>query len=282
LMIVSNHCATYCRFCTRKRRVGDPKRSPSKDCILQQIEYVRRHSEVRDVLLSGGDPFLLTDERLEFILGKLRGIPHIEIIRIGTRVPCAFPERVTEKLCKMLRQHHPIFINIHFNHPREVNEESARACGLLADAGIPLGSQTVLLRGVNDKAEVMKNLMQKLLTIRVRPYYLFQCDPVKGTYHFRTRVEEGLEIMKAIIGYTSGLAVPHYVIDAPGGGGKIPLVPNYLQLIEEDRVLLTNYQGRSFEYPQPCINNGVSLRVGSSQILNGDVSKPRAVPRVKA
>jgi len=282
LMIVSNQCATYCRFCTRKRRVGDPKRNPSKDCILQQIEYIRRHSEVRDVLLSGGDPLLLTDERLEFILGKLREIPHVEIIRIGTRVPCTFPERVTEKLCKMLKQYHPIFVNIHFNHPREVNEESTRACGLLADAGMPLGSQTVLLRGVNDKAEVMKNLMQKLLTIRVRPYYLFQMDPVKGTYHFRTRVEEGLEIMKAIIGYTSGLAVPHYVIDAPGGGGKIPLVPNYLQLIEEDRVLLTNYQGRSFEYPQPCINNGVSLRVGGSQILNGDVSKSRVAPRVKA
>ncbi|MCX8191319.1 MAG: hypothetical protein N3F06_00750, partial [Nitrososphaerales archaeon] len=176
-------------------------------------------------------------------------------LRIGTRIPCTLPSRVTEKLVNMLKKYHPLYVNIHFNHPREVNEESARACGLLADAGIPLGSQTVLLRGVNDDPSTMKLLMQRLLTIRVRPYYLFQADPVKGTYHFRTTVEQGLKIMQELIGHTSGLAIPHYVIDAPGGGGKVPILPNYLESISKEKVVIRNYQGKLFEYIQPQLDS---------------------------
>jgi lysine 2,3-aminomutase len=250
LMIVSNRCATYCRFCTRKRRVGDPRRNPTQQIILRQIDYIRDHREIRDILISGGDPFLLRDEQLEFILGKLRTIDHVEIIRVGTRVPCTFPTRVTEALCNMLKNYHPLYVNVHFNHPLEITEKSERACGLLADAGIPLGNQSVLLRGVNDDSQVMKDLVQKLLRIRVKPYYLYQMDHVKGTHHFRTTVDKGLEIMRALIGYTSGLAVPHYVIDTPGGGGKIPLLPNYIQSMDENEVILKNYQGRVLSYPQ--------------------------------
>lgn len=250
LMCVSNQCATYCRFCTRKRKVGDPARQLTEVEVLRQIEYVKEHKEVRDIVVSGGDPLMLSDERLELTLSQLRQIPHVEILRIGTRVPCALPQRVTEKLVNMLRKYHPLYINIHFNHPREITEESRRACGLLADAGIPLGSQTVLLKGVNDDAATMKALMQKLLTARVRPYYLFQCDPVEGTYHFRTSVERGLDILQELIGHTSGLAVPHFVIDAPGGGGKVPILPSYLRKLDKERVVLRNYQGRRFEYLQ--------------------------------
>ncbi|MCS7116177.1 MAG: KamA family radical SAM protein [Nitrososphaerota archaeon] len=254
LMCVSNECATYCRFCTRKRRIGDLCKISDR-VLIEQINYVKEHREVRDVLISGGDPFMLPDEHLEFILSKLRKIEHVEILRIGTRIPCTLPSRVTEKLVNMLKKYHPLYVNIHFNHPREVNEESARACGLLADAGIPLGSQTVLLRGVNDDPSTMKLLMQKLLTIRVRPYYLFQADPVKGTYHFRTTVEQGLKIMQELIGHTSGLAIPHYVIDAPGGGGKVPILPNYLESISKEKVVIRNYQGKLFEYIQPQLDS---------------------------
>jgi len=251
LMRVTNQCATYCRFCTRKREVGDMRRCISSSAILHQIQYVREHREVRDVIISGGDPLMLSDTQLKGVLDGLRKIPHVEIIRIGTRVPCTFPERITEDLCRMLKAYHPLFVNVHFNHPREVTDESARACGLLADAGIPLGSQTVLLKGVNDDADVMKSLMQKLLKIRVRPYYLFQVDLVKGTYHFRTKVEKGLEILKELIGHTSGLAVPHFVIDTPEGGGKVPLVPDYLQSIDDEKVVLRNYKGKYYKYDQP-------------------------------
>ncbi|HEY4699727.1 MAG TPA: KamA family radical SAM protein [Nitrososphaerales archaeon] len=251
LMCVSNQCSTYCRFCTRKRKVGDPTRQQSDTEILRQINYVKDHSEVRDIIISGGDPLMLSDERLEFILSNLRQIKHVEILRIGTRVPCTFPQRVTENLARMLKKYQPLFINIHFNHPREVTSESSMACGLLADAGIPLGSQTVLLKGVNDDVRTLRNLMHKLLTIRVRPYYLFQCDPVKGTYHFRTRVERGLDILQELIGHTSGLAIPHFVIDAPGGGGKVPMLPNYLRNIDKEKVVVRNYQGKSYEYLQP-------------------------------
>jgi lysine 2,3-aminomutase len=192
LMCVSNNCATYCRFCTRKRRVGKPDINYSSDDLLKQVQYIEKTTAVRDVLLSGGDPFLLSDEKIESILKKLRTIPHIEILRIGSRVPCTLPQRITPKLCNMLKKYHPLYVNIHFNHPREITEDSERACGLLADAGIPLGSQTVLLRKVNDSPEIIKNLVQKLLKIRVKPYYLFQMDLVRGTYHFRTRMETGI------------------------------------------------------------------------------------------
>ena len=193
---------------------------------------------------------MLPDEEIESLLKKLRAIPHVEVLRIGSRVPCTLPQRITSKLCNILRKYHPLYVNIHFNHPREVTKESERACGLLADAGVPLGSQSVLLKGVNDEPEIMKNLVQKLLKIRVRPYYLFQMDLVRGTYHFRTRVETGIKIMEALIGYTSGLAVPRYVIDTPGGGGKIPIQPDYIQSIGEDTIVLRNYERNSIVYPQ--------------------------------
>lgn len=249
LMCVSNSCATYCRFCTRKRRVGIPYNNFSNDDLLKQLEYLKQTPSIRDVIVSGGDPFLLADETIELILKKLRTIPHIEIIRIGSRIPCTLPQRITPKLCNMLKKYHPLYLNIHFNHPKEITNESERACGLLADAGIPLGSQSVLLKGVNDDPEIMKNLVQKLLRIRVKPYYLFQMDLVKGTYHFRTRVETGIKIIDALVGYTSGLGVPRYVIDAPGGGGKIPIQPDYIKSIEDDKIIMRNYEGKTCFYP---------------------------------
>ncbi len=262
LMCVSNRCATYCRFCTRKRHVGKPVVNLSDNVLLEQIRYVENNFVVRDVLLSGGDPFMLPDDKIDFLVKKLRSIPHVEIIRIGSRVPCTFPQRVTPKLCDILKRYHPLYVNVHFNHPREITDESERACGLLADAGIPLGNQSVLLKGVNDDPEVMKNLVQKLLKIRVRPYYMFQMDLIKGTYHFRTRVETGIKIIESLVGYTSGLAAPRYVIDAPGGGGKIPIPSNYVLSIEEDKVVLRNYEGKIFIYPQiPIVEEEHRLKV---------------------
>jgi len=250
LMCVSNSCATYCRFCTRKRNVGKPSFDPPTDVLLEQIRYIKNNPAIRDVILSGGDPLLLSDEKMEFLLKKLRAIPHVEIIRIGTRVPCTLPQRITSKLCNMFKSYHPLYVNVHFNHPREITDESARACGLLADAGIPLGNQAVLLKGINDDPEVMRSLVQTLLRIRVKPYYLFQMDVVRGTYHFRTRVETGLKIIESLVGNTSGLAVPRYVIDAPGGGGKIPIEPNYILSIKQDKLVLRNYEGKAYVYPQ--------------------------------
>ncbi|MEM1515266.1 MAG: KamA family radical SAM protein [Candidatus Bathyarchaeia archaeon] len=250
LVCVSNSCATYCRFCTRKRKVGKPTISFSDDIYMAQIKYIRENQSIRDVLLSGGDPLMLSDDKIEFLLRKIREIPHVEIIRIGTRIPCTLPQRITPKLCRILKKYHPLYVNVHFEHPREITEEAERACGLLADAGIPLGNQSVLLRGINDSPEVMKELCQKLLKIRVRPYYLFQTDLVRGTYHFRTRVEVGIKIIESLIGWTSGLAVPRFVIDAPGGGGKIPIQPNYIVSMDEDKVILRNYEGKIFIYPQ--------------------------------
>jgi len=249
LFLVSHSCASYCRFCTRKRKVGDPTKIDAR-FIADGIEYIRNHEEVRDVILSGGDPFMLIDEKIEKILMSLRSIPHVEIIRIGTRAPCFLPQRVTVELVTMLKKYHPLYINVHFNHPDEITNESARALNLLADAGIPLGNQTVLLKGVNDDPLVMRTLMQRLLTVRVKPYYIYQADPVAGTEHLRTTVEKGLEVMDAVRGWTSGLAVPYYVIDAPGGGGKIPLLPKYVQSIDRDKVVLRNYAGETFVYPQ--------------------------------
>ncbi|MCS7120024.1 MAG: KamA family radical SAM protein [Nitrososphaerota archaeon] len=250
LMCVSNRCAMYCRFCTRKRQVGKPVIDLSDGVLQEQLRYIERNSQVRDVLLSGGDPFLLPDEKIERILKRLRAIPHVEILRIGSRVPCTLPQRITPKLCEMLKKYHPLYVNVHFNHPREITEDSERACGLLADVGIPLGNQSVLLRGVNDNPEVMRELVHRLLKIRVKPYYLFQMDLVKGTYHFRTRIETGLQIIESLIGHTTGFAVPRYVIDAPGGGGKIPVQPNYIVSLEKDHVVLRNYEGKIFVYPQ--------------------------------
>ncbi len=249
LFLVSHSCASYCRFCTRKRKVGDPSKIHPR-YIEDGLDYIRGHSEVRDVVISGGDPLMLGDRRLEEILKGVRAIPHVEIMRIGSRMPCVLPQRITPRLVNMLRKYHPLYLNVHFNHPDEITPESSRALNLLADAGIPLGNQAVLLKGVNDDAQTMRRLMQKLLTVRVRPYYIYQADYVRGTEHLRTTVEKGLEIMDALRGWTSGLAVPYYVIDAPGGGGKIPLVPSYLQSINDEHVLMRNYAGELYSYPQ--------------------------------
>ena len=251
LLLVSNQCAMYCRFCTRKRKVGNPFKRITRYQIMKGIEYIKQHSEIRDVLLSGGDPLLLSDSFLESILKELRKIEHVEIIRIGTRVPCVLPQRITPELCSMLKKYHPLYINTHFNHPAEITEQSKEACAMLSDVGIPLSNQSVLLKGVNDDIKAMKDLMQKLLSIRVRPYYIYQADYVKGTNHFRTKVKDGLEIIKGLRGHTSGLAVPHYIIDAPGGGGKIPLLPDYCLGTNTNKVILKNYEGKIFEYVEP-------------------------------
>lgn len=245
--LVSNECAVYCRFCMRKRRVGCPALGGGSDLLGDALRYIAETPAIRDVILSGGDPLLLDDELLEWILARLAAIPHVEMVRIGTRIPVTLPERVTMRLCRMLRRYHPLYVNTHFNHPREITPESSKACMRLADAGIPLGNQTVLLRGVNDDPAVMTRLMQRLLAIRVRPYYIHQMDLVQGTGHFRTKVERGLEIMAGLRGHTSGMATPYYVIDAPGGKGKIPLLPDGVSR-DGDGWVLRNYRGETIEY----------------------------------
>ncbi len=254
LLLVSNQCAMYCRFCTRKRMVGTPAMRISDDLIDQGIDYIRRHPDIREVLVSGGDPLLLTDGQIDAILTRLRAIPSVEVIRIGSRVPCTLPMRITERLVGLLKKHHPLYINTHFNHPAEITPEASTACRMLADAGIPLGSQTVLLRGVNDDTETIRTLMRALLRIRVRPYYLFQGDLTRGTDHFRTPVRTGMEIMRNLYGHLSGLAVPTFALDAPGGGGKIPLTPQYV-LEYGDNLVFSSYSGDPCTYPEtgdPC------------------------------
>lgn len=247
LFLVNNQCAVYCRFCTRKRKVGTERMIVNRETIEAGLDYLRKTPEIRDVLVSGGDPLLLDDEKIGRLLEALRRIPSIEIIRIGTRVPGALPMRITRKLATLLKRFHPIYINIHFNHPIEITKEAALACARLADAGIPLGCQTVLLRGINDSPEIIRELMHRLLMIRVKPYYLFQADMTTGTNHFRTPVKDGISIMKKLIGHTSGLAVPTYALDAPGGGGKIPLTPDYIQQMEPD-LIFKNYCGTTCTY----------------------------------
>jgi lysine 2,3-aminomutase len=249
LFLVSPVCASYCRFCTRRRKVGDPEKIPLGQ-FESAFQYLEAHTEIRDVILSGGDPLMLSDRRLEMILTRLRAIPHLQILRIGSRIPCHLPERITPELCAMLRNFHPLFLNTHFNHPDELTPAAVACLGRLADAGIPLGCQTVLLRGINDTPAVMMELMHRLLMARVRPYYIYMADQVAGAEHFRTTVETGLEIMEALRGWTSGLAVPAFVIDAPGGGGKIPLLPEYVERFGEDEVVLRNFRGERFVYRQ--------------------------------
>ncbi|MBI9112174.1 KamA family radical SAM protein [Maridesulfovibrio ferrireducens] len=251
LFLVTDYCSTYCRYCTRSRLVGKTGRPHSMKKWKSAIAYIKRTPVIRDVLLSGGDPLTLPDEKLDWLLTELRAIPHVEIVRIGTKVPAVLPQRITPELVAMLRKHHPLFMSLHFTHPDELTAETAKACAMLADAGIPLGSQTVLLKDVNDDVDTMKKLMQGLLKVRVRPYYLYQCDPIPGSAHFRTRVEKGLEIIQGLRGHTSGYAVPNYVIDAPGGGGKIPLLPEYYVGRDEKGVLLRNYEGNIYNYPDP-------------------------------
>jgi len=254
LFLVSPLCSTYCRYCTRSRLVGgNGEYSFGRSRWEKAIEYIAAHTEVRDVLLSGGDPLALDDERIEWLLSRLRRIPHVEFLRIGTKAPIVNPARITPKLLSILRRYHPLWISVHCTHPNELTLESSEAFARLADAGIPLGSQTVLLKGINDNIDTMRQLMHGLLMRRVKPYYLYQCDPVAGTAHFRTPVSRGLEIIKGLRGHTSGYAIPTFVIDAPGGGGKIPLLPDSVVGREGDDLLLVNYEGNIFRYhdPQP-------------------------------
>ncbi|MDD5370188.1 MAG: lysine 2,3-aminomutase [Anaerolineaceae bacterium] len=251
LMLVTTQCASYCRYCTRSRIVGNPGATFSRADFEAQIDYLKRTPQVRDVLLSGGDPLTLAPKLLEELLSRLREIPHIEIIRIGTRVPVFMPMRVTDELCSMLEKYHPLWMNIHVNHPNEISSELAQACDKLSRAGIPLGNQSVLLAGVNDCPHIMRQLVQDLVRIRVRPYYIYQCDLVEGAGHFRTPVAKGIEIMEALRGHTSGYAVPTYVIDAPGGGGKIPVMPNYMISMSDHKIILRNYEGYITSYEEP-------------------------------
>jgi len=256
LFLVTDFCSTYCRYCTRSRMVGrsDHQFMNRKNWEMA-LAYIESRPEVRDVLLSGGDPLTLSDEALEWLLSRLRKIPHVEIIRIGTKVPAVLPQRITSSLLKVLKKYHPIWMNIHFTHPMEITRETRKACERLSSAGIPLGSQTVLLKGINDSVEVLKELYHKLLTCRVRPYYLYQCDPISGSSHFRTPVATGLKIIEGLRGHTTGMAVPHFVIDAPGGGGKIPLLPAYCQGAGKGTIILRNYENRYFTYPDTCDEN---------------------------
>jgi len=247
LFLVTSQCGIYCRFCTRKRKVGDYGKISMKG-LESAFKYLEEHKEIRDVILSGGDPLMLTDAMLEKILKRLREIPHIEIIRIGTRMPVVLPHRITQKLCNILKKYHPIYVNTHFNHPWEITEESSKACGMLADAGVPVGNQMVIMKNINDNPDTVKELMQKLLRIRVRPYYIYMADETKGANHFRTSVETGLKIVEALRGHTSGLAIPHFVIDAPGGGGKIPLLPNYVLHQDEEQIILRNFNNKVYSY----------------------------------
>lgn len=254
LFLVTGFCSTYCRYCTRSRAVGQPggEYQFSHAQWERALQWIEAHPQIRDVLLSGGDPLTLGEDRLDWLLGRLRRIRHVEFVRIGTKVPVVLPQRITRELVRVLRRHRPLWMSLHFTHPAELTPETAEACNRLADAGIPLGSQTVLLRGVNDDVDVLRRLFQGLLRLRVRPYYLYQCDPIVGSAHFRTPVEKGLEILAGLRGHTTGYAVPHFVVDAPGGGGKIALLPEAVVGREGDDLLLRNFEGRIFRYPDPA------------------------------
>jgi lysine 2,3-aminomutase len=253
LFLVTGTCPVYCRYCTRSRMVGKPGGEYSFNTAQWEtaIAYIAATPAIRDVLISGGDPLILSDDRIEWLLSRLHAIPHVEFLRIGTKVPAALPQRITSDLVRMLKRYHPLYLSIHFTHPDELTPEVARACGRLADAGIPLGSQTVLLAGVNDNVDTLRRLFHQLLKIRVKPYYLYQCDPVVGTSHFRVPVEKGLEIMRGLRGHTTGYAIPTYAIDAPGGGGKIPLLPDQHLERSGDHILLRNFEGKLFRYFDP-------------------------------
>ena len=251
LFLVTEICSCYCRHCTRKRFAGHHDKALSTTHIDDAIEYIAKTPAIRDVLLSGGDPLLLSDGKLEYILKKLHAIPHVEMIRIGTRVPCVMPQRITKDLIEMLKKYHPIFINTQFNHPNEITEEAKKACESLVNAGIPLGNQSVLLRGINDCIHIMKKLLHELIKIRVKPYYLYQCDLSIGLEHFRTSVAQGIEIIEGLRGHTTGLCVPTFVVDAPGGGGKIPVMPNYVISQGNSRVVLRNFEGVITSYGEP-------------------------------
>ncbi len=270
LFLVSPVCASYCRFCTRRRKVGDPEKIPLNQ-YDSAFDYIASQPQVRDIILSGGDPMMLSDRRLEYIFQRLRAIPHVEIIRLGSRITAHLPERITDEFCEMVKKYHPIYMNTHFNHPAELTPATLEALNKLANAGVVLGCQTVMLKGTNDDPVVMKDLMQKLLKARVRPYYLYMADQVAGGEHFRTTVEKGLEMYKALRGWTSGLAVPHFVIDAPGGGGKVPFLPEYVEEMNEDEVIFRNYRGERYSYKQPRPTQQVPSAPGIAAENNSDI-----------
>ncbi len=289
LLLITDQCASYCRHCTRRRLVGVKAERMRPEEMERAIQYVAEHPEVRDVLISGGDPLILSDAGLESLLRGLRAIPHVEIIRLGTRVPVFLPQRITPELVAMLGKYHPLWINIHFNHPREITPETAAACARLANAGIPLGSQTVLLRGINDCPHIMKDLMQALLRIRVRPYYIYQCDLSQGISHFRTSINKGVEVIEHLRGHTSGLAVPTFVVDAPGGAGKIPVMPQYLISMSDNAAVLRNYAGALSAYPLPhgytgqcppsCpVHGEQETRVSVAAMTDGQITSVRPSP----
>lgn len=253
LFLVTDRCASYCRYCTRSRVVSGAGEQELETDYEAVFQYLEKHTEVRDVLLSGGDPLLFSDKKLERILSRLRSIEHIEFVRIGSRVPVFLPQRITPELCSMLQKYHPLFLSVHVNHPRELTLEVKEGLERLANHGVPIGNQSVFLRGVNDDLETMKTLVQKLLLCRVRPYYLYQLDLIKGSSHLQAPVAKGLEIMEGLRGHTTGYAVPQYVIDAPGGGGKVPINPDYIVQRNSERVILRNFEGRTFEYPEPAV-----------------------------
>lgn len=249
LFLVTDRCASYCRYCTRSRLVSNAQDYNFHPEFEEGLAYIESHTEIRDVLLSGGDPLLLTDRKLDYLLGRLRAIPHVQFIRIGSRIPVFLPQRITPELCEIFKKHGPIWMSIHVNHPREATEELREATARLSFAGVPLGNQSVLLRGVNDNPETMKHLVHKLLMMRVRPYYLYQCDLITGSRHLRADVKKGIEIIKSLRGHTTGYAVPQYVIDAPGGGGKVPVNPEYVKKITDTEVIMHNFEGKEYRYP---------------------------------
>jgi lysine 2,3-aminomutase len=251
LLLSTGFCSVYCRYCTRSHMVLKDKKHYGVKAWESAIDYIRNNAEIRDVIISGGDPLTMPDKHIEFLLSSLRAIPHVEIIRIGTKVPMVLPQRITKKLVKMIKKYQPLYMSIHVTHPDEITPEVTEACRRIADAGIVMGSQSVLLQGVNDTVDIMKQMMQKLLKVRIKPYYIYQCDPIPGSAHFRTPVTKGLEIIKGLRGFTSGYAIPHYVIDAPGGGGKIPLLPEYYQGREGNDIILKNFEEKIYKYYDP-------------------------------
>lgn len=271
LFLITDCCAAYCRHCTRRRMVGQTDGALPKKQIDDCIEYIRNHPEVRDVLVSGGDVLMQSDDMLEYVISNLRAIEHVQIIRLGTRTPVVMPQRITSDLCNMLKKYHPVWVNVHFNHPNEITPEAAQACSMLADAGIPLGNQSVLLAGVNDCVHVMKKLVNELVRIRVRPYYIYACDLSLGLSHFRTPVSKGIEIIEALRGHTSGYCVPTFVVDAPGGGGKIPVMPNYVLSQTPNKVILRNFEGVITTYTEPAVYK---------QQCNCDVCTGKTIDRV--
>lgn len=291
LFLITDMCSMYCRHCTRRRFAGQKDAATPDERIDKCIEYIAKTPQIRDVLLSGGDALLVSDEKLESIIKRLRAIPHVEIIRIGSRTPVVCPQRITPELCEMLKKYHPVWLNTHFNHPREVTPESKAACEMLANAGVPLGNQSVLLRGINDCTSVMKRLVHDLVKIRVRPYYIYVCDLSQGIRHFRTPVSKGIEIIESLRGHTSGYAVPTFVVDAPGGGGKTPVMPNYVISQSPSRVVLRNYEGVICSYTEPsdyvdechCSDCEEIRNQGVAKVLSGETLalEPKDLDRKK-